>query len=428
MATRIQAGAVVTMDDNRRICAPGAVVYDASGILYVGDPNGYEGPLDQDLVIPEGVVLPGLLNGHNHAAMSMMRGMADDSPFFEWLTQHVWPVESRMTPEDIRIGTLLACAEMIRSGTVGYADMYFEVDQSAEAVEQAGLRAWISRGLVGLEDPDAKKLEDSLAFAERWRGRGDGRIVPMLGPHAPYTCPPEYLEKVARAARDHDLGIHIHLSESQDEMRQMAERYQKTPIQLAYDAGVFESRTLIAHGLYIEETDLPYLEGMVGGVVTCPVSNAKLGNGILPYHMLKEAGIAIGLGTDGPTSTNTLDMFLELKAMAWLQKTREGRPEGFHAVDALWAGTRGTAAVLGHAGGQLAVGAPADLIVVNGRAAHMTPEWDVLANLVYSAIGSDVRYSVVNGRMILQEGIITTFDEAAVIEEARERAKRLMEG
>lgn len=428
MAKKFEAGHVVTMDDEQRIFSPGAVVYDDSGILYVGPADGYTGPIDQEVAIPEGIILPGLLNGHNHAAMSMMRGMADDSPFFEWLTQYVWPVERNLTREDIRIGTLLAAAEMIRTGTVGFADMYFEVDASAEAVETAGLRAWICRGLVGAEDSGDEKLHASVEFCTTWRGRAHGRIVPMLGPHAPYTCPPDYMERVAEAARQHNLGIHIHLSESADEMRQMEELYHKTPIQMAYDAGLFESRTLIAHGVFIQESDLPYLEGLAGGVVTCPVSNAKLGNGILPYHMLKGAGVNIGLGSDGPTSTNTLDMFLEMKSMAWMQKIREGRPEGFQAADALWAATRGTAAVLGHPGGKLAVGAPADFILIDGRGAHMTPEWDLTANIVYAASGADVRYTVVNGQTLLQEGIITTFDEKSVVEEARLRGKRLMEG
>ncbi len=428
MATKIYAASVVTMDDAEQIFRPGVVVYDLTGILYVGSPEGYTEPVEQEIRIPDGIVLPGLLNGHNHAAMTMMRGLADDSPFFEWLTQYVWPVESRMTPDDIAIGTYLALAEMIRSGTVGYADMYFAVDRSAEAVEKAGMRAWISRGLVASEDPGFEKLEEGIELGRRWMSRAEGRVVPMLGPHAPYTCPPEYLERVAQRARQENLGIHIHLSESQDEMQQMQDRYQRTPIQLAYDAGVFSSRTLIAHGVFIEDSDLRYLEGLTGGVITCPVSNAKLGNGILPYQMLRDAGVTVGLGSDGPTSTNTLDMFLELKAMAWMQKVRESKPEAFRAYDALWAATRGTAAVLGHPGGVLAPGAPADLIVVDGSRAHMTPEWDVVANLVYSAQGADVRYTVIGGRMVLQEGIITTFDEAAVIQEARERAQRLMEG
>ncbi|NMP22281.1 amidohydrolase [Sulfobacillus sp. DSM 109850] len=414
------------MDDENRVFRPGAVVYEGSQISYAGSPDGYQGPLEQEIVVPDGILLPGLLNGHNHAAMSLMRGMADDSPFFEWLTQHVWPVENRLTAEDIRVGSLLAAAEMIRSGTVGFADMYFEVEATAEAIATAGMRAWISRGLVGLEDPEGEKLNQAVAFARDWQGKAEGRIVTMLGPHAPYTCPPEYLERVAEAAKLAGVGIHIHLSESADEMKQLQERYQRTPVQLASEAGIFASRTLIAHGVFIGEEDLPYLQGMTGGVITCPVSNAKLGNGILPYAMLKEAHIPVGLGTDGATSTNSLDMFLEMKAMAWLQKIAEGRPEGFHAAEALWAATRGTAEVLGHPGGRIAEGAPADFIVVDGNQAHMTPEWDVVANLVYSAVGSDVRYVVINGRIVLQEGIITTFDEAEVIREAKARGERLM--
>lgn len=427
MTTRIEANYVVSMDDQAHIFHPGVVVYDETQILYVGDGHDYASTVDKTYHIPEGVILPGLLNGHNHAAMTMMRGMADDSPFFEWLTQHVWPVEARLTPEDIGVGTYLAAAEMIHTGTVGFADMYFEVEAFCEAIETSGMRAWVSRGLVGLEDVEGAKLEGAIEFAERWHDQGTNRIVPMLGPHAPYTCPPEYLQKVAELAQSHGLGIHIHLSESADEMSQMQERYQKTPIQLAYDAGVFASRTLIAHGVHIQEKDIPYLSGMKGGVIACPVSNAKLGNGILPYRMLKSAGIALGLGTDGATSTNTLDMFEEMKAMAWLQKIREGRPDAFRAYDSLYLATRGTAEVLGHEGGILKVGAPADIIVVDGAGANMAPEWDLVANLVYSASGYDVRYTIIGGQMVMQEGIITTFDESAVIKEARERGRKLQE-
>lgn len=425
MAIRFDAGHVVTLDQRVPIFSPGTLVCDEGSIVYVGPPDGYTAPVDQDVVVPEGILMPGLLNGHNHAAMSLMRGLADDSPFFEWLTQHVWPVESQLTGDDIYLGTLLACAEMIHSGTVGFADMYFEVERVAQAVDTSGMRAWISRGL---DKPNRENLAESVAFCEEWRGKAEGRILTMLGPHAPYTCPPESLAEIAEAARAHDLGVHIHLSESAPEVQQMRDKYQKTPIQLAHDSGLFDVRTLIAHGVHIEEGDLPFLDGLVGGVISCPVSNAKLGNGILPYQMLKEAGVTVGLGTDGAASTNTLDMFLEMKVMALMQKVRDHNPESFRAKDALWAATRGTADVLGHSGGRLTVGAPADFIVIDGKGPHMTPEWDVNANLVYSATGEDVRYVVVNGRMVMQEGIITTFDEKAVLVEAQDRARRLMEG
>lgn len=409
------------MNDEGDIFRPGTVVFDETGIQYVGSPEACPAVAERTVAMPQGILLPGLLNGHNHAAMALMRGMADDSPLFEWLSHHVWPLEARLTPDDIYLGTLLASAEMIRSGTVGFADMYFAMDAVAAAVEKTGMRAWLARGLVGNEDPTGEKLAEAVAFCQAWAGKANGRLQTMLGPHAPYTCPPEYLARVAEAAKSHGLGIHIHLSESRDEMDQMATLYQKTPIQLAHDAGIFESRTLIAHGVYITADDLRWLEGIQGGVISCPVSNAKLGNGIMPYPLLKEAGIPVGLGSDGAASTNNLDMFLEMKMMAWVQKLSGHRPDAFRAMDALWAATRGTAQVLGYDGGVLAPGRPSDFIVLDGGRPHLTPEWDVVANVVYAASGADVRYVVVDGRILLDDGLITTFDEEAVAAEARKR-------
>lgn len=425
MRYRVIADRVLTMDDQQETYSPGQVTWEDGRIVSVGSDQGDRIPVDQVIQVPGSTVMPGFLNGHNHAAMSLLRGLADDSPFFSWLTDHIWPAEAKLTPDDIYLGTMLAAAEMIRSGTVGFADMYYEVDRVAEAVMESGLRAWIARGLVGDQDPGDEKLSSAIAFAERWRVRGRGRIVPMLGPHAPYTCTPDYLARVSEAARDHDLGIHIHLAESADEIAQMKANYGRSPIQLAAEAGIFSVRTLIAHGVHIVEDDMVYLENLVGGVISCPVSNAKLGNGILPYQMLARHGVTVGLGTDGAASTNTLDMFEEMKAMAWFQKIREQKPEGFRAATALEAATRGTARVLGFDGGQLRVGAPADLIVVSSHEAHMTPEWDPVANLVYGGRGSDVIYTIVDGEILMAEGMITSFDERAVIEEARRRGAEL---
>ena len=204
MTTKFRAAHVVAMDDAMSVYSPGAVVFDGPQLLYVGSADGHHDPVDKEIEVPEGIIIPGLLNGHNHAAMSLMRGLTDDSPFFEWLTQHIWPVESRLTAEDIKIGVMLAQAEMLHSGTVGFADMYFEVDACAEAVEQAGMRAWISRGL---DQPSAEKLQASLEFCRHWSGKAGGRIQTMLGPHAPYTCPPDYLAEIAAAAADRGIGI-----------------------------------------------------------------------------------------------------------------------------------------------------------------------------------------------------------------------------
>lgn len=427
MRYRLEAGTIITMQGPDAIIRNGQITWEHGHIVSVGVEESDLEPVDQVWRIPDGIVMPGLYNGHNHAAMTLMRGLADNSPFFEWLEQHIWPVEARLTAEDIYWGTLLAAAEMIRSGTVGFADMYFEMDSVAEAVSLSGMRGWLSRGLVGDQDVDGKKLADSVAFAHRWQGKADGRIVPMLGPHAPYTCSPQYLSQVADVARQEGLGIHIHLAESQDEIDTLQQRYGRSPIAIALDAGLFDSRVLIAHGVHLSPEDLAILKThLSGGIISCPVSNAKLGNGILGYRALADYGVQVGLGTDGAASTNTLDMFQEMKTMAWFQKVRNREPHRFTAWDALSMATVGTAQILGFEGGILASGRPADFIVVDGSENHLTPELDVVANLVYAATGADVRYAVIAGQVVMAEGIITTFDEVEARQQVRTRAAQLV--
>ncbi|WP_242939529.1 amidohydrolase family protein [Sulfobacillus thermosulfidooxidans] len=424
MRYRIETDAILTMDDEFRVFRPGQLTWEDGTIVSVGPVADDASPVDQVIHVAGGVLLPGFYNGHNHAAMTLFRGLADDSPIFEWLEQHIWPVEAKLTPDDIYIGTLLAAVEMIKSGTVGYADMYFEMDAVAKATVESGLRGWLSRGLIGQDDGDDDKLNDAIAFASRWKE--NPLITPMLGPHAPYTCSPKFLERVAESAKTHQLGIHIHLSESLDEVVQVRNQFGVTPIQLAAQTGLFENRALIAHGVHIEPEDIPFLKTIEGGVISCPVSNAKLGNGIMPYNLLQQAGIAVGLGTDGAASTNSLDMFLEMKAMAWMQKVREGKPESFQAQTALMLATRGSARVLGFSGGILESGRPADFIVVDNTAPYMTPDIDTTANLVYAATGNDVLYTIVNGQILLAEGMLTTLDERAIRMEVQNRVARLL--
>lgn len=426
MRYRIHADTVLTVDDAFHIFQPGQLTWEHGVIVSVGPQDSDTSPVDQVINMAGGIVMPGFYNGHNHAAMTMLRGLADDSPFFEWLETHIWPREARLSAGDIYAGTLLAAVEMIKSGTVAFADMYFEMDAVARATEQSGLRGWLCRGLIGNEDSDFAKLDQSIRFAQDWQSKAAGRIVPMLGPHAPYTCSPDYLARVAELAVENDLGIQIHLAESASEMEQMQQLYGKTPIGVAWEAGLFESRLVIAHGVHARPEDLPYLQGMSGGIVSCPISNAKLGNGIMPYAMLAGHGIPLGLGTDGAASTNSLDMFLEMKAMAWMQKLSQGRPEAFQARTALIMATRGTAEILGSPGGVLAPGRPADFIVVDGTHASMTPQIDAVSNVVYAATGADVLYTVVQGEILMAEGLLTTLDEKAITEEARNRLEHLL--
>jgi 5-methylthioadenosine/S-adenosylhomocysteine deaminase len=413
---------VLTLNGSGDQYAPGQVTWQDGTVVSVGPQGSDSSVVDQLIHVTQGYVLPGLLNGHNHAAMTLFRGLADDSPLTTWLTDHIFPREAKLTADDVYCGTLLAAAEMIHSGTVGFADMYFQVDAVARAVEVSGLRGWIARGITGDGDSGRAALEDAVAFAGRWRNHA--RIIPMLGPHAPYTVTRALAEAVARAAGENELGIHIHLAEGQTEIEDLSALGQ-TPFTWAKSVGLLDHRTLIAHGVFVTDADLPLLQRMRGGIIACPVSNAKLGNGIMPYRRLRAAGVAVGLGTDGAASTNTLDMFEEMKAMAWFQKLTDGHPEQFKASHALAMATVGSAAVLGHDGGVLAPGRPADFILVEASGAHMTPEHDPVANLVYAANGHDVRYTVVDGKILMAEGIITAFDERAVVQEARQRAAHL---
>ncbi|MBX5466647.1 MAG: amidohydrolase [Firmicutes bacterium] len=425
MRWRIEARAVWTGVQGAWY-APGQVTWTEAGIESAGAPEPSSAPVDRVIRVPEGVVLPGLLNAHNHAAMALLRGLADDSALEPWLYRHIFPVEAKMTAEDVWVGTLLACAEMIRGGTVGFADMYFHADAVARAVEQSGMRAWIAPGLVEADDPGRERLLAAVAFAQRWRDRAAGRIVGMLGPHAPYTCGPDYLEAVAEAAVLHRLGVHIHLAESPREVETIRERYGLSPVALAERVGLFSARVVVAHAVHLDDRDRAILAGIRGGVAHCPVSNAKLGNGIADVPALLRQGVAVGLGTDGPASTNALDLFLEMKTMAWLQKVRGADPTALGAREALAAATSGSAAVLGGVSGQLLPGHPADLCVVSTASPHWTPVHDWDSNVVYATCAQDVRYVVCAGRMLLEDGRLTTIDEAAVRQEAAERARHLV--
>lgn len=416
------AAVVVTADDEGRVFAPGEVAWSGDRLVYVGPPGGP--PARRRIAVGDGAILPGLVNAHNHAAMALLRGYADDARLMVWLKDYIWPVEARMTAEDVYVGTLLACLEMIRSGTVAFADMYLHADAVARAADAAGLRAFVARGLVGGGAEAEAALEQAVEEARTFKARYP-LVEGWLGPHAPYTCAPELLERVAERARDHGLGIHIHLSESQEEIREIRARYGLSPVALAQRTGVLGPRTLVAHGVHLDPEDIGVLAAAGSTVVHCPVSNLKLGNGTAPVLDLLAAGANVALGSDGPASTNTLDLFLEMRVAAWLQKTARGDPSAFGARQALGLATRAGARGLGYPGGILEAGRPADVVAVRWHGAHTTPHTDPLSTLVYATQAADVRYTVVAGRILLDDGRVTGLDEEAVLAEARERAARL---
>lgn len=407
------------------------VLVEGSQIVYAGP----QGPLPEgfspELTIDGrgGVVLPGLVNCHTHAAMTLLRGYADDLPLRRWLAEAVWPVEERMEEEDIYWGTLLACVEMIRGGVTAFADMYFFMEAAARAVERSGLRASLSRGLIGSGPGAEKGLRENRELAQKWHGAAGGRITVMLGPHAPYTCPPAYLAQVAEASAELGVGVHIHLAETLTEIKEIKEKYGTTPVDLLARTGLLDRPVLAAHCVHLDREDIAILAAKKVAVAHNPESNMKLGSGIAPVPGLLAAGVLVGLGTDGAASNNDLDLFGEMRSAALVAKVASLDPTVLPASRVLHMATAGGAAALGLSGcGVLAPGSRADLILVNFHQPHLTPQHDPAAHLVYAARASDVVLTMVDGRILQRDGCCTTIDEEEVMARAAERAARLVEG
>jgi 5-methylthioadenosine/S-adenosylhomocysteine deaminase len=377
------------------------------------------------------VAMPGLINAHQHSPMSLLRGFSDDLKLMDWLEKKMLPAEARMTHEDIYWGAQLAMAEMIKSGTTAFADMYIQMNEIALAVEQVGMRASLTRGLVFLQDDGGRRLQEAMDLIDHWSGKAEGRITTMLGPHAPYTCPPEPLKEVIALAVARNKPIHIHLAETKEEVIQMREKYKQTPTEYLYNLGLFEQlHVLLAHGVHLNHRDIGLLKGMRGGVVHNPVSNLKLGCGIAPVMRLIQQGITVGLGTDGAGSASTLDMFEEIKAATWLQKLDHGDPTALPASLALRMATIESAKLLkiDSEVGTLEVGKKADIILIDLNKPHLLPLHNVESALAYCVNGADVDTTIVNGKVLMRQRKLLTINEEVLFKQVTARAKRIVEG
>jgi 5-methylthioadenosine/S-adenosylhomocysteine deaminase len=375
--------------------------------------------------------MPGLINAHQHTPMSLLRGFSDDLKLMDWLDKKMLPAESRMTPEDIYWGAKLAMAEMIKSGTTAFADMYIHMNEIAVATEEVGMRASLTRGLVFLENDGGRRMSEAIDFIRRWSGKAEGRITTMLGPHSPYTVPPQPFKEVISLAEQEKIAIHTHLAETKEEVIQIREKYNQTPTEYLYHLGLFEkAHVLLAHCVHLNRRDIGYLKGMRGGVSHNPVSNLKLGCGIAPITDMVEQGITVGLGTDGAGSATTLDMFEEIRAATWLQKLDYGDPTKLPAIDALRMATVGSAGLLniGHEVGTLEIGKKADIILVDLRKPHLQPIHNLHSLLAYSANGSDVDTTIVNGKVLMQGRQLLTIDEDELLKQVSTRSKRIVDG
>ncbi len=427
---------VVPMDDVTDVIRDGAVAIRDGRIQGVGSAAEIKRMYKARRNLPgKGrVVMPGLINGHTHAAMSLLRGIADDLELMDWLNNFIFPVEARfVNPEFVRVGTELACWEMIRGGTTTLVDMYYFADSTAQALEDCGLRAMVSTTAVGQKTPDAENVEDSLnlaaSFVERWQRKEgkSGRIIPILAPHSVYTLNPDQLTLVMKRALELKVPVSIHLAESPFEIEVTRKNYGTTPIKLLDQMGFFEVPTIAAHVVWPTIDEIPILARRRVGVIHNPTSNMKIASGVAPIQAMLDAGVAVGLGTDGAASNNDLDMWEEMRLAAFLAKVSGMNPKALPARTVLRMATRGGAEAIGLSGqiGSLKAGYKADLIQVSLQDAHFIPTYDVISHLVYVADEQDVETVIVDGRVLMRNGKIRSLDITRVRREAEHIAAEI---
>ena len=421
---------VITMQGHDHIISDGEIAIDGDIIIGVGAVGTVKPDFKPDKVIDgQGyVAMPGLINCHTHAAMTLLRGYADDLPLMQWLSEKIWPFEAKLQSEDIYWGSMLCCLEMIKSGTTAFADMYFHMPEVARAVEKAGMRACLSRGLVGIGPEAESALEQSRQFVKDWHGAANGRITTMLGPHAPYTCPPDYLKKVIALADELGVGIHIHLSESRTEVDDITRDYGKSPVKLMLETGLLERQVLAAHCVHLSDEDIDILVQKGVGVAHNPQSNMKLASGIAPVDKLLKRGVKVGLGTDGAASNNNLDMMEEMSSAALLQKVACMDPMVLPSYETLKMATCNGAEVLGleKEVGMIKEGMKADIILLNFHKPHLYPKHDLIAHMVYSAQSADVETVLIDGQVVMENRRVLTIDEEEVLKKTQEIAVRLV--
>jgi len=425
---------VVTMDERFLLHASGSLAISGNTILAVGD-IAADFDAAETVDCRGRIVMPGLVNAHTHAPMTLVRGLADDLRLDVWLMGYMMPVEREFVrPEFVALGTRLACAEMIRSGTTCFADMYYFEDAVAEATASAGLRALCAETVLKFPTPDAASFEDALAsaraFIEKWKGHP--LIVPSVAPHAPYTCTAEIFRSCAELASEFDVPLHTHLAETALEVERSRKEHGMPVIPWLKKQRLFDARVLAAHCVHVDEGEIRALHDAHAGVAHNPTSNLKLGSGVAPVAKMIELGVNVGIGTDGAASNNDLDMFEEMRLAALVAKGISGDPTAIPARTALAMATRlGARAMhLGDITGSLEPGKRADLIVVDLDRVHSTPRFErdpaaIYSQVVYGAKSTDVVDVMCDGRWIMRDRRLLTLDEAELQSGARDVARRI---
>ncbi len=378
-----------------------------------------------------GIIMPGLVNTHTHLPMTLFRGLADDLPLDVWLNEHIFPAESdHMNPDNVRWGTLLACVEMLLSGTTTCCDGYFFEDQVAAALQTSGMRAILAQGVIdfpapGVPDPE-ENIEIAKRFATKWQN-STSLITPSVFCHSAYTCSAATLKKVKSLCAENGWLLQIHAAETRKECQQIQKEHQATPIQYLDQLGILDENTLLVHCIWVNDKDIEIIAARKAGISHNPESNAKLASGIAPTPKFLKSGITVGLGTDGCASNNNLDLFHEMDMVAKLHKAEKFDPTTMDAKTVVEIATITGARAIGldHQIGSLEVGKQADLIVIDTHAPHLVPLYHPESHIVYAAKSSDVRDVVVDGRLLVRNRQILHLDVKEIMANVREVARHI---
>jgi 5-methylthioadenosine/S-adenosylhomocysteine deaminase len=431
MRTLIRDVHAITLDQDDRILEDVAVALDGKSIVAVGEaPPDFEP--DEIIDGRDMLALPALFNAHTHAAMTLERGWAEDLPFERWLNDRIWVAESALEEEDVYWGAALACCEMIASGTVGFADHYFWMDQTARVVEESGMKAllaWCHFGIGNEHELGQKSFEETVDFVERWKGAGEGRILTTMGPHSAFMDPPEVLRRFVEEAHRLGVGAHLHLSESHEQLEQSIARHGKTPVAYVASLGLLDlpEPTLAAHCNVVTQDDLGILSEKGTWVAHAPKTYQKLAMEMPPVARMLERGVNVALGTDGPASNSDLNLLEVMRIAGLVQKEAQQDAEAMPCTLLLRLATQAPAAAMGFEGsGVLEPGHPADVILMDTTAPHWIPRHDLAAGVVYASHPDDVAYVWADGRLLFRRGEYLSLDVDRIRWEAERRAFRMV--
>ena len=422
----VLGGIMITMDERRTILPEGALAIRGNSIAAVGPreeiASAYRGATIIDAT--GCLVIPGLIDAHTHIPMTLFRGLADDLPLHSWLEQHVWPAEQKfINPETVQWASRLGIAELLRSGVTTLCEMYFYEDEVAAVVDDLGMRGVLAQAFFDVTAAQGRELEQSLAYAEQFvaRWRDHARIVPALGPHAPYTVGPELYRRLHELAERLNIPLVTHAAETREEDGEVRRRYGRSPIRHLANLGLMDDRLLAAHRVWVDGEEIDLLAAARAGVVHNPRSNLKLASGVAPVPDMLRAGVLVGLGTDGAASNNGLNLLAEIQTAALIHKGVRLDPLAIPAAAALEMATIGGARALklDHLVGSLEPGKRADLVIIDLDEDNLVPLYDPVSHLAYAVEAADVRTVFVDGRVVLRDGMLTTADEREIRSQVR---------